>query len=63
MDKQIKEPKNAAKRPVLFPKEEIIKSKEFKGYHQDILRALLPKTSYTKEEARNIITKYFKGGE
>jgi len=62
MDIQENNQKNKKNNPIKFPREEIIRSKEFKEYHQDILRALLPESHYTKEEARNAIFKYFKKG-
>jgi hypothetical protein len=47
-----------------FPTESIVRSKEFSGYQQDFLRALLPWESCTLEEARAAIKAYFdKGGK
>lgn len=48
---------------IKFPTETIIKSKKLKGkYHQDFMRALLPKEEYSMEEAIVILEKYFKTG-
>jgi len=48
---------------VKFPVETLIRSKSFKDYHPDFLRALLPNDAYSKKEAAEIVTKYFKGGK
>jgi hypothetical protein len=56
----VDKPNNAT----LFPREVIIKSKQFNSYHPDVLRALLTKGHYTKKEAADIVNRYFsKGGK
>lgn len=47
---------------VKFPTEALIRSKSFKDYHPDFLRALLPNAVYTRSQAEAIVNKYFKGG-
>ena len=44
----------------LFPRDALIGYKGFRGYHPDILKALLPKPNYTKKEAIQIVSEYFK---
>jgi hypothetical protein len=45
-----------------IPTAAFIGSKKYRQYGKDFLKALLPKPSYTAEEADKIITSYFKGG-
>ena len=52
--------------PAAIQTEDLIGSKKFARYHPDILRALLPKGSYTLDEAEKIVAGYFnrqEGGE
>lgn len=63
---KITKPENAAAQEqaeeIKFPVETLICSKSFKDYHPDFLRALLPNDAYSKNEAAEIVSKYFKGG-
>lgn len=44
-----------------YPTETILKSKEFSGFQREFARVLLPKSTYTLQEARAILTKFFGG--
>lgn len=46
-----------------YPTESILQSKEFSGFQREFARALLPESAYTLREAREILNKFFKGGD
>lgn len=50
-----------SKPPVIFRRDDLIKSRVFKGYQQDFLRALLPNEYYEMQEARRIVNNYYQG--
>ncbi|MDR0817960.1 MAG: hypothetical protein LBN43_00075 [Oscillospiraceae bacterium] len=45
-----------------IPTATLINSKKYKQYSKDFLRALLPKPSYTIEDADKIVQEYFSKG-
>ena len=52
----------AGRQPAQLKKEDIIRSRKFSAYHQDMLRALLPNERYSMEEADRIVGGYFNEG-
>lgn len=46
-----------------YKREILLKSKEFSGYQQDFLGAVLKDPEYTLTEARAAVKKFFGGGK
>ncbi len=42
-----------------YKREALLKSKHFKGYQMDFLKALLTEPEYTLEEAKEIVQEFF----
>lgn len=51
--------KGTSKSQKKYKREAILKSKRFKGYQKDFLKALLTEPEYTIEEAKEIVEKFF----